>query len=194
MPGVRRRPNVRAVPRSQLDDRDDAALLAAHVGGDREAFGELFARHRPGLYRLARHRSATAEDADDAVQDAMLAAHRAASSFRNDAAVSSWLYRILVNTCTDRWRRNAISPTVPLTDDTVAIGDQSGRVETTLVVRQALLRLPAEQRAVTLAIDLQGYTIADTARLLGVPEGTVKSRCARARGRLAVLLHPLRPA
>ncbi len=182
------------MPSPQPDVRTDAALLAAHVGGDREAFGELFSRHRPGLYRLARIRSSSAEDADDAVQDAMLAAHRSADSFRNDAAVGSWLRRIVVNNCTDRLRRNVIRQTVALTDDNLAVGDHTDRVETALVVRQALLRLPVEQRAVMLAVDLHGYTISDAARLLGVAEGTVKSRCARARGRLAELLRPLRPA
>ncbi len=179
---------------SPPETRTDAALLAAHVSGDREAFGELFARHRPRLYRLARIRGETREDADDAVQDAMLAAHRAASSFRNDAPVGSWLRRILVNTCTDRLRRRAIRPTVPLVEDELTIDDRTAQVETTLLVRQALLLLPVEQRAVMLAVDMFGYTIADAAVLLGVAEGTVKSRCARGRGRLSVLLRPRRPA
>jgi RNA polymerase sigma-70 factor (ECF subfamily) len=61
------------------------------------------------------------------------------------------------------------------------------------VVRQALMLLPAGQRAAVLAVDMHGYTVADTARLLGVAEGTVKSRRARARGSLEVLLRPLGP-
>lgn len=182
------------MPSPQPDARTDADLLAAHVGGDRAAFGELFARHRTALYRLARIRSSSAEDADDAVQDAMLAAHRSAGSFRNDAAVASWLRRIVVNNCMDRLRRSVIRQTVALNDEILAVADDTERIETALVVRQALLRLPVEQRAVLLAVDLHGYPIADAARLLGVAEGTVKSRGARARGRLAELLRPLRPA
>lgn len=172
------------------DTRSDAALLSAHLDGDRHAFAELIGRHRQRLYRLARGRSQSAEDADDALQEALLAAHRSASSFRHDAAVGSWLHRIVVNACTDRLRRNAARPAVALTDDTRRAPDHTGRVETSVVVRQALLRLPPEQRAAVLAVDMHGYSVADAARLLGVAEGTVKSRCARARTRLAGMLHP----
>ncbi len=86
--------------------RSDAELLAAHVAGDRYAFEELFYRHHRQLHRVARLTSRSPEDAEDALQDAMVSAHRSAGSFRHDAAVSSWLHRIVVNACLDRLRRN----------------------------------------------------------------------------------------
>jgi RNA polymerase sigma-70 factor, ECF subfamily len=168
-------------------ERSDAELLAAHVAGDRHAFGELFHRHQRQLHRLARLTTRTPEDAEDALQDAMLSAHRGAGSFRHDAAVSSWLHRIVVNACLDRLRRAKAQRTVPL-EDVYPVADRSPQVETAILVQQALMRLPVEQRAAVVAVDMQGYSVADTARLLGVPEGTVKSRCARARVRLAELL------
>lgn len=172
------------------DSRSDVELLAAHASGDRRAFEELFRRHRSRLYRLARHRTRTLEDADDAVQEAMLSAHRAAGSFRRDAAVGSWLHRIVVNACLDRARRDSRRPTAEWTGTTV-VPDPSGLVETALIIRAALARLPAAQRAAVVAVDMNGYSVADAARLLGVAEGTVKSRRARARDRLAVLLGPI---
>lgn len=169
--------------------RTDAALLAAHVAGDRYAFAELVGRHHPRLYRLARSTTRCAEDADDALQDALLAAHRGAASFRHDAAVGSWLHRIVVNACLDRMRR--IRPAAVASDEVCgSVGDRTGQVDTAITVRRALMRLPMEQRAAVLAVDMQGYSVADAAALLGVAEGTVKSRCARARARLAVLLEP----
>lgn len=168
-------------------ERSDAELLAAHVAGDRYAFEELFHRHHRQLHRLARLSSRTPEDAADALQEAMLSAHRGAGSFRHDAAVSSWLYRIVVNACFDRLRRTKTCPTTPL-DDTYPVPDRTGQVETAIMVQRALMRLPVEQRAAVVAVDMQGYSIADTARMLGVAEGTVKSRCARARARLATVL------
>ncbi|BBZ46601.1 RNA polymerase sigma factor SigM [Mycobacterium parmense] len=168
-------------------DRSDAELLAAHVAGDRHAFGELFHRHRRQLHRLARLTTRSAEDAEDALQEAMLSAHRGAGSFRHDAAVGSWLHRIVVNACLDRLRRAKSHPTAPL-EDIYPVADRTAQVETALVVQRALMRLPVEQRAAVVAVDMQGYSVADTARLLGVPEGTVKSRCSRARARLAELL------
>ncbi|BBX24638.1 ECF RNA polymerase sigma factor SigM [Mycolicibacter terrae] len=173
-------------------DRSDAELLAAHVAGDRFAFGELYDRHQRRLRRLARLTTGCPEDAEDALQEAMLSAHRGAGSFRHNAAVGSWLHRIVVNACLDRLRHSRIQPTEPLGEDP-AVGDRTAEVETALEVHAALRRLPVEQRAAVVAVDMHGYSVADAAGALGVPQGTVKSRCARGRARLAVLLgrdHP----
>jgi RNA polymerase sigma-70 factor (ECF subfamily) len=173
--------------RQGRQERSDAELLAAHVAGDRYAFEELFYRHHRRLHRLARLTSNSPEDAADALQDAMLSAHRSAGSFRHDAAVSSWLHRIVVNACLDRLRRNKTHPTIAL-DDIYPVADRTTQVETAIAVHRALMRLPVEQRAAVVAVDMHGYSVANTAQLLGVAEGTVKSRCARARARLAVVL------
>jgi RNA polymerase sigma-70 factor (ECF subfamily) len=159
-------------------------LLAAHVAGDPYAFEELFYRHHRQLYRLAKITSRNPDDAADALQDALFAAHRRAATFRYDASVSSWLYRIVVNSCLDRLRRNKSHAVTPL-EEGHAVSDPTTRVDTAIMVERALLRLPLEQRAVVVAVDMQGYSVAETARLLGVPEGTVKSRCSRARAKLA---------
>ena len=169
-------------------DRSDAELLTAHVAGDRYAFEELFYRHHRQLHRLARITSRNPEDAADALQDAMLSAHRSAPAFRHDSAVSSWLYRIVVNACLDRLRRNKTHPTTELEDDACHVGDPAPRVDTAVVVERALMRLPVEQRAAVVAVDMQGYSVAETARMLGIAEGTVKSRCSRARAKLAEAL------
>ncbi|MDH6195622.1 RNA polymerase sigma-70 factor (ECF subfamily) [Mycobacterium frederiksbergense] len=174
--------------------RSDAELLAAHVAGERYAFEELVHRHHGQLRRLAFLTSHHHDDADDALQDALLSAHRTAASFRYDSAVSSWLYRIVVNACLDRLRRSRNQPRVTqyelshlghLRDPA---GDPAPRVDTAIVVERALMQLPVEQRAAVVAVDMQGYSVAETARLLGVAEGTVKSRCARARTKLARML------
>ncbi|KZS73781.1 RNA polymerase sigma factor SigM [Mycobacterium kansasii] len=168
-------------------ERSDAELLAAFVAGEHRAFEQLFRRHQRHLYRLAQLTSRTPEDAEDALQDAMISAHRCAASFRHDAAVSTWLHRIVVNACLDRLRQARSRPTAPL-DDVYPVPDATARVETEILVQRALLQLPVEQRTAVVAVDMQGYSIADTARMLGVAEGTVKSRCARGRARLARLL------
>ena len=162
-------------------------MLAAHVAGDPYAFEELFYRHHRQLHRVARLTTRSAEDAEDALQEAMASAHRGARSFRQDAAVSSWLHRIVVNACLDRLRRNKTHPTTAL-DDVYPVADRTAQVETAIAVHRALMRLPVEQRAAVVAVDMHGYSVADTAAMLGVAEGTVKSRCARARARLASIL------
>jgi RNA polymerase sigma-70 factor, ECF subfamily len=176
--------------------RTDEQLLAAHVAGDRFAFEELFHRYQPQLYQLARITTKCPDDARDALQDAMLSAHCNAPRFRHDCSVSSWLYRIVVNACLDRLRRHKARPTTPLDGLTTVgwIGDPAARVVTAIVVERALMRLPIDQRAAVVAVDMQGFSVAETARMLGVPEGTVKSRCARARTKLAGALGNPGPA
>jgi len=183
--GARRIANVRPVV--STDTRSDAELLAAHVAGDRHAFAELFGRHRDRLARLAR-RTCAPEDAADALQEAMLAAHRGAGAFRHQSTVASWLHRIVVNACVDRLRHNRIRCTVPLEEAAHPAVDHGERLDAAVMVHTALARLPADQRAALCAVELHGYSVAATARLLGIPEGTVKSRAARARHRLASLL------
>jgi RNA polymerase sigma-70 factor (ECF subfamily) len=185
-------------------ETSDLALLHAHVAGDRDAFTELFHRHRDRLWAVALRTLGDREEAADALQDALLSAHRAAARFRGDSAVTTWLHRIVVNACLDRIRRRQAHPTVPLPDGVHADGEpgrHTGGTEpvapardhdTALVVRQALAQLPAEQRAALVLVDVQGYPVAEVARILGVAEGTVKSRCARGRARLAGLLGHLR--
>nr|WP_202917444.1 RNA polymerase sigma factor SigM [Rhodococcus aetherivorans] len=173
----------------------DAELLAAHAAGDRRAFAQLLERHYDHLWQVARRTSYSPEDAADALQEALLSAHRTAGKFRNTAAVRSWLHTIVVNACLDRIRRNKARPTVPLYDDGTDARDERDRIaerEIALDIEAALFTLPPEQRAAVVAVDVEGWPVSEAARRLGVPEGTVKSRCARGRRRLAVLLGDLR--
>ena len=95
----------------------DVALLEAHLAGDPEAFGELFRRHRDRLWAVALRTTGNPEDAADALQDALISAFRRAESFRGDAAVTTWLHRIVVNACLDRLRRRKVRAADPLPDD-----------------------------------------------------------------------------
>jgi RNA polymerase sigma-70 factor (ECF subfamily) len=179
------------------DESDDAALLRAHVAGDRDAFAELVRRHRDRLWALALRTLGDREEAADAVQDALVSAYRSADRFRGDAAVTTWLHRIVVNACLDRVRRRQARPTVPLPEHEVGLVAVRGGVmpydsDTVLTVRAALAQLPTEQRVALVLLDMQGYSVSEIARMLDVAEGTIKSRCARGRARLAVLLGHLR--
>lgn len=172
----------------------DAALLAAHVAGDPHAFTALVARHHDYLWQIARRTSYSPEDAADALQEALISAYRRAATFREHSAVRSWLHSIVVNACLDRIRRNRARPTVPLfenvPEDTREIRDPIEDREATLDLEAALRSLPDDQRAAIVAVDVEGYSVREAARLLGIAEGTVKSRCSRARRRLADVLRP----
>ncbi|WSF99252.1 RNA polymerase sigma factor SigM [Nocardia vinacea] len=178
------------------DELTDVELLQAHVRGQRHAFAELLRRHNDHLWQTALRTSYTREDAADSLQDALLSAHRTAATFRAEAEVRSWLHAIVVNACLDRIRRNKTRRAVSLSPETMPepkdTRDNIAELEMSLVVDRALFTLPEEQRAALVAVELEGRSVAETAALLGVPEGTIKSRCARGRQRLQERLEFLR--
>ncbi|MFI5769015.1 RNA polymerase sigma factor SigM [Streptomyces sp. NPDC051658] len=187
-----------AEPSEPLSDSD---LLARHVAGEPDAFGELVRRHRDRLWAVAIRTLGDREEAADAVQDALVSAFRAAHTFRGQSAVTTWLHRITVNACLDRVRKAATRRTAPV-DDTERFEQllephesaeaPAERQDLHRELLAALATLPAEQRAALVLVDMQGYPVAEAARILDVPTGTVKSRCARGRARLAPLLTHLR--
>lgn len=174
----------------------DAELIAAHAAGDQHAFNEIVRRHRDRMWAVALRTMRDPEEAADALQEAFISAFRAASSFRAESQVTTWLHRIVVNACLDRIRRRAARPTVPLPEagpgEPVVDRDAMSDRELTLIVSEALANLPEEQRLPILLLDVEGYSVAEAARILGIAEGTVKSRCARGRAKLAKLLGHLR--
>lgn len=176
------------------DDRarradEDRALLRAHVAGDPQAFAELVRRHRDRLWAVALRTLGDREEAADALQDALVSAFRSAGTYRGEAAVTTWLHRVVVNACLDRVRRRQARPTVPFgATELASRWDDHGRTETRLDVRAALATLPEGQRAAIVLVDMQDMPVAEAAEVLGVAEGTVKSRCSRGRAALARLL------
>ena len=193
---------------AQHDPRHDTVLLRAHVDGDPAAFGVLFDRHRDRLWAVALRTTGHRDDAADALQEAMIAAFRRAADYRGDAAVTTWLHRIVVNASLDRLRRNKVRAADPLPDDleeraargalVAADGSAHDPEQQALTadrrtrVLAALDQLPPDQKAALVLVDMEGYPVAEAAAILQVPPGTVKSRCARGRARLAALLPDLR--
>jgi len=148
------------------------------------------------LWAVALRTLGDREEAADALQDALLSAYRAAGSYRGEAAVTTWLHRITVNACLDRVRRQRNRPTVPLLPEDRLPPDPRDRLsdrEVSLEVVAALAGLTADQRAALVLVDVEGFPVEEAAQILGVPVGTVKSRCARGRARLAGTLAHLRP-
>ena len=148
------------------------------------------------------------EDAADGLQDGLIAAYRRAGSFRGEAAVTTWLHRIVVNACLDRIRAAKVRRAEPLPDDLEERGgrgslvtshgsedpaDVSVATERRRRVLAALDQLPAAQRAALVLVDMEGYPVHEAAGMLGCAEGTVKSRCFRGRAKLAELLGDLDP-
>lgn len=185
----------------------DAQLLAAHCEGDPDAFTEIVRRHRDRLWAVALRTTGDPEEASDALQDALISAYRRAGQFRGDAAVTTWLHRIVVNASLDRLRRRAVRPWVPLPDETGESGDRAALTdraalvdprdaldarETAIEIAAALDELPPDQRTAIILVDLEGWSVEEAAAIMECPTGTIKSRCSRGRAKLARRLSHLR--
>jgi RNA polymerase sigma-70 factor (ECF subfamily) len=174
----------------------DATLLRRHADGDPDAFGLLFRRHSGRFWAVALRITCDPDDAADALQDAMISAFRRAGDFRGESAVTTWLHRIVVNASLDLLRRRSARSVswsgdpddLPLPEP----GEGASAADSRIDVDAALRTLPPPQRAALVLVDMLGYSVADTSAILGVSEGTVKSRCARGRARLLPHLAHLR--
>ena len=176
-----------------MSDPSDEALLAAHLRGDPRAFGVLVARHERRIFGLCLRVLGNREDAEDATQEAFLAALRKAATFRRAAAFSTWLYRIAVNAATDQARRRGRARLTTLDPDDAGVaadpgGDLGEAVTAAVAIQTALTKVPEEFRVAVVLCDLYRIPYADAAKILEVPVGTVKSRVFRGRIALATCL------
>ena len=172
--------------RPEPDERDDVALLRAVARGDEDALAALYDRHAGWLTVRLTRRCPMPDVVDHAIQDTFLALWRQAGSYRGGADVAAFIWGIGVRRLIDATRRengtrrrlpwrSAEPQVVVSAEDQVLVGIEHGRLG------QALAQLSPELRAAIEATVLDGLTCAEAAVLLGVAEGTVKSRCHRAR-------------
>lgn len=162
----------------------DIDLLRGAAAGDGAAFHTLVDRHATGLYRLARSLSATEQDAEDVLQETLMAALRGAASFDGRASVKTWLARILMRQAARAWNRERRSrAALPL--DTCEPPARGGgvavAVDRKIDLAAVLAQLPEDHRQVLVLREVEQLSYADIARVLNVPIGTVDSRLHRAR-------------
>jgi RNA polymerase sigma-70 factor (ECF subfamily) len=175
----------------------DAVLVGRAQAGDRQAFAVLCDRHRARLWRIAASVAGGAE-VEDVAQEAVLRAYDALATYRGEAPFEAWLCRIALNVARDyqrsAWRRRVtLFERVPAGD--AGAGDSPDaeveRRELQRRVRQAVAALPASQRVPIWLHYFEGFSLAEVARLEGVPEGTVRSRLRAGLRRLSLSLDDL---
>jgi RNA polymerase sigma factor (sigma-70 family) len=183
--------------RQPLTD-DDAALVERIRAGDSSAFEVLMRRHNRRLYRLARAVLKDDNEAEDALQEAYLYAWRAMAQFRGEAALSTWLSRLVLNECFGRVRRTArrhnIIPMVSsntdvdmsnmAADEAVRPDKILARTQIRAVLERTLDELPESFRLVFILRSVEELSVEETAQTLGIPEATVRSRHFRAKSLL----------
>jgi RNA polymerase sigma-70 factor (ECF subfamily) len=169
--------------------------------GDAEAFARLVSLHESMVYNLSARLLGDAEDARDLSQDVFLQVYRQLGRFEGRSSLKTWIYRIVVNQARNRqrwWRRRRRERSCPIEDmtqadharaaagrpDADAPYERLARAERVRHLQQALLRVSFDHRAILLLREVEGLGCDEIAVALEVPEGTVKSRLARARASL----------
>lgn len=176
------------MPQPNLESESDEALVAAFVEtGNHAPLEVLLLRHEARVLGLAYRILGNRADALDATQDVFLTVFRKASSFRHQSAFTTWLYRLTTNACHDMGRRKARTP-VPMEMLPAQLTRTESEADTRLSVEAALRGLPEDQRVPIVLRDLYGLSYEEIAEATGHPTGTVKSRIARGRLRLAEML------
>ncbi len=177
---------------------DDAELARAAAGGDPDAFGHLIDRCGLAARRAARAILRDDDDADDAVQEGMLAAWRAIERYDPERPFRPWLMRIVVNAALDARRRGKVRQAEPIVDTLESGGLGPDRMTEASLLRgkidAGLAQLPERQRIALVLFDAEGWGHADIAVALGVPEGTVRSYVFHARRALRASLGTLAEA
>jgi RNA polymerase sigma-70 factor, ECF subfamily len=167
---------------------DESAVVDHARAGDGAAFAELVARYAPMVLSLALASTGSRLDAEDVVQDTFLVAWVALPRFRGDAAFSTWLYGLARSRCADRARRAAVRPRLARygggQEEEPSSPDPERR-KTALAILRAAARLPLAQRQAVLLRDVQGFSYEEVASIQDVSVGTVRSRIAAARRRIA---------
>jgi RNA polymerase sigma-70 factor (ECF subfamily) len=163
----------------------DAELAVRAQAGDREAFGELVMRYAAQARRMARAVLNDPDDADDAAQDGFLAALRHIGRYDAGRPFGPWLLRIVANAAADRRRRLKVRRTDELSPQvasrTSGPADATDRRALRGALVAALAGLPERQRIAVVLFDVEGYSHAEIAAVLGIPEGTVRSDVFHAR-------------
>ena len=167
-------------------------LVRRCQSGDPDAFETLYRQHAARIYTLACRMAGSPEDGEDLLQEIFLQVYRKLGSFKGDAAIGTWLYRLALNHCLDYVRsRQAKMHKLTDTLDAEASFEPTARRETPIArldLERALERLPDGCREAFVLHDVEGFGHKEIAGLLGIAEGTSKSQVFKARMKLRALL------
>jgi len=179
---------------------EEAALIERSQGGDLEAFNALVLAYQVQVYNLCLRMLGSPQAAEDATQEAFIAAYRAVSRFRQ-GSFRAWLLRIAANACYDELRRRRSRPQLPLeasTDDEGPVAElpasdeppdqRAERLELARLLREGLVTLPPDQRLAVILRDVQGFAYEEVAEVTSASLGTVKSRISRGRAAMREFL------
>ncbi|HUP49344.1 MAG TPA: RNA polymerase sigma factor [Thermoanaerobaculia bacterium] len=156
---------------------DDRRLAAACARGDSLVFEEIYRRFGDRMKSIAYNHLGSVADAEDALQEAFLKVHRAAATYSGEAAFSTWMYRILVNTCYDLLRKRKRRGEEEPIDEVALKGERTAAAVDELkriALRKLLDRLPEQRRTVFTLFEIEGLSHAEIGQVLNITEGNSK--------------------
>ena len=184
-----------------MDMFEEEKLIKNIKKGDTDAFDQLVRSFEKKVYNTALRYCKNPDDAFDISQDVFLRVYRYISDFKGDSSLSTWIYRITVNLCTDYVRKDKTNKTVPLyssndeeeyelqlPDDSPSPEELYETKEKIDLLRKAIDNLPDDHREIIVLRDINGLQYEEIARVLEINVGTVKSRISRARDKLKSIL------
>ncbi len=159
---------------SPKDASDDRRLAGGCAAGDTKIFEEIYRRFGERMKSIAWNHLGNAPDAEDAVQETFLKVHRAAATYTGEASFSTWMYRILVNTCYDLLRKRSRRIQEEPIEDTVERTAPSVDDAKRITLRKLLGELTEQRRTVFTLFEIEGLSHAEIGEILGISEGNSK--------------------
>lgn len=183
---------------------DDRALAARILGGERQLFATLVARHQRGVFALCLRMVGNPADAEELAQETFVRAWRALASYDGQHRLSTWIYRIALNACRDLLRSKPHGEQAYGLEPDVQVGPGDARPSETPLgalqteqlrrfVERGLARLPGPYREVLVLRENQGLSYEEISRITGDTVGALKVRAVRARDRLLQVLEEMDP-
>lgn len=169
---------------------EDLELAKGVASGDAQAIAKFVDRFYPSVFRFLWHACGSREDAEDLASQAFLRARNDIRAFRSDGTLAAWTYSLARREFLRFRRRHALASMFASQRVAAAIPAPN---EDFVVVQEALARLPESQRTAFLLVEVEGLSTEETAKVVGVPVGTIKSRCFHAKKRLREILGPAYP-
>jgi RNA polymerase sigma-70 factor (ECF subfamily) len=178
--------------RTEPDRQADRALVERCLGNQPGAFDELYRRFAPKVFTLACRMTGSRSSGEDMLQEIFLLVYRKLGSFKGEAALGTWVYRLATNCCLDylRSRQHKLELASDELDESLPPPRAMGARLTAerLDLERAIARLPPGYRAAFVLHDVEGFDHAEVGRLLGIAEGTSKSQVHKARMKMRELL------
>jgi RNA polymerase sigma-70 factor (ECF subfamily) len=155
---------------------EDLRLARACADGDSDVFASIYDRHGQRMKSIAYHQLGNVSDAEDAVQETFIKVHRAAAGYNGEAAFTTWMYRILINTCYDMQRRRRRRVREMPIDDLLLGGHAANAVDDVkrMALRKLLSELPEQRRTIFALFEIEGLSHAEIAGILDITEGNSK--------------------